>query len=193
MKFNLNDNSLVGGGSAVFNKGIAGKVTNVKIDVQKRRADEAENIPPYKLILTDESGASMNQGFFYHKDNDQYSEEKNSANAGYLVSRVLSAAKAVVPSDFVFPDVEGKTANEIVDILFKIIKENAEDKLVNVFTTYGSKSNPSKFMGLRYFNFIEAQDVSYSRLSPTGNDMMERLVEDAPKTNGGSETKESIW
>lgn len=193
MKFNLNDNSLTGGGSAVFNKGIAGKVTDVKVDVQKRRADEAENIPPYKLILTDEAGASMNQGFFYHKDNEQFSDEKNQANAGYLVSRVLSAAKAVVAEDYVFPDVDGKTANEIVDILFKIIKDNAEGKIVNVFTTYGTKEKPSKFMGLRYFNFIEPQEVKYSRLSPTGNDMMERLVEDAPKTNGGSETKEPTW
>lgn len=191
--FNLNDNSLVGGGAVVFNNGIAGKVENVKISVEKRSADQPESNPIYKVFFTDGNGAQMNQGFFYHKNNDMYSAEKNKANEGYLVGRILSIAKAVVAEDFVFPDVTGKTVNEIVDILFAIIKENCEGKLVNVFTTYGTKQKPSQYLGLRFFNSVESPNVSYSRLTPKGDDMMERITADAPKENGSAPSGASIW
>lgn len=187
MKINLNDNSLMGGGTAVFNNGIAGRVENVRIEVAKRKADEAENVPNYKLIFTDENGSQVNQGFYYHKDNDQYSSEKNEANAGYLIGRILSAAKSVVPEDFVFPDVEGKNVNEIVDILFTIIREHCSDKRVNVFVTYGTKDRASQYLGLRFFDFIERAGTASSRLREKGNDMMERLVADKPM--GSSEEK----
>lgn len=187
MKFNLNDSSLVGGGSTVFNKGIAGKTDKVKIEVTKRRSDEPESNPLYKLVFTDSTGAQVNQGFFPQKDNENYSKEKNEANANYFLGRILSAAKAVVPEGFEFPDVEGKSVNEIADILFSIIKSHSDGVLVNVFTTYGTKEKPSKYLGLRFFDFIErADNTGYSRLTPKGNDMMERLVEDAPKSNNDS-------
>ncbi len=191
MKFNLNDDSLSGGGSAVFNNGIAGKVDGVKIDVTKRGSDENENAPDYKLVFTDATGLQVNQGFYYHKNNDMFPEEKNEANAGYLVGRVLSAAKAIVPEGFTFPDVEGKQVNEIIDILFNIIRENSTNGTVNIFTTYGTKTKPSQFLGLRFFDFIERGDTKYSKLREKGNDMMERLVEDAPKTSGLGDTGSS--
>lgn len=187
MKFNLNDDSLMGGGSAVFNNGIAGRVENVKVEVTKRKADDAENAPNYKLVFTDTNGLQVNQGFYYHKDNDMYDSTKNEANAGYLVGRILSAAKTIVPEGFAFPDVEGKDVNEIVDILFTIIRENSEGKIVNIFVTYGTKNKPSSFLGVRFFDFIERPGTASSRLREKGNDLMERLVEDAPKSSGMSD------
>lgn len=193
MNFNLNDKSLVGGGSVIFNQGIAGKVDDAKVSVTKRSMEDADNAPDYKLILTDNDGGTVNQGFYYHKDNDQYDQVKNQANAGYLIGRILSVAKAVVPEDFMFPNVDGKSPKEIVDILFTIIRENAEGKLVNAFVTYGTKTKPSLYLGLRFFNFVEPQDVKYSRLKPTGNDMMERLVEDMPKSDSAAGNTKSPW
>lgn len=195
MKFNLNDDSLMGGGSAVFNNGIAGRVDGVRVEVTKRGTDEAENAPNYKLVFTDTSGLQVNQGFYYHKDNDMYDATKNEANAGYLVGRILSAAKSVVPEGFTFPDVEGKGVNEIVDILFNIIREHSASARVNIFVTYGTKNKPSQFLGLRFFDFIERGDVTTSKLREKGNDMMERLVEDAPKSKeeGSSAGREVKW
>jgi len=184
MEFNLNEMGGSGTVGTVFNSGIAGKVENVKIEVTKKKPEEADNIPNYKLIFTDKNGAQINQGFFYHKNNDLYTTDKNKANAGYLIDRIVSAAKSVVPEGFVFPDVKGKEVNEIIDILFSIIREHSEDAKVNVFATYGTSDRPSKFLGLRFFDFIEKGDnTGYSRLVPKGNDMMVRLVEDAPKEN----------
>ena len=141
--FNLNDNSLIGGGSQVFNGGIAGKTDDVKVSVTKRTPTDPENQPDYKVFFTDSEGGQVNQGFYYHKDNSLYDETKNKANEGYLVGRVLSIAKSLVPADFVFPDVDGKSSNQILDILFKIIRDHEETTTVSVFTNYGTKTKPS--------------------------------------------------
>jgi hypothetical protein len=192
--FNLNDASF-GGGVTVFNNGNAGKVESVRMSVVKKTATDPDNGPDYKLIFTDVTGGQVNQGFYYHKDNELYDSKRNADLATWLVSRIHSAAKAVVPDDFVFPEV--KTAKEAVDSLFKIIKENCEDKLVNTYVTYGTTSKPSQYLGLRYFNFVESADTpaNKTRLKPSTNDMMTKLVADAPSTDGSanSSTSTANW
>ena len=181
MGFNLNDASF-GGGATVFNNGNTGKVENVKMTVAKKTAADPDNGPDYKLIFTDTTGAQLNTGFYYHKDNEMADEKRNRDMETWLVSRVLSAAKAVVPSDFVFPEVS--SSKEALDSLFKITKDNCEGKLVNVYVTYGTTSKPSQYLGTRYFNFVEAADTpaNMTRLKPSNTDLMEKLVADAPKT-----------
>lgn len=193
MSFDLNDGSLLSGGSVVLNNGIAGKVENVKISVTKKQPGDNEQAPDYKLFATDQSGGAVNQGFYYHKDKDTNSAEKNKANEGYLISRILSAAKTLVPDDFVFPNVSDKTGKQIVDILFGIIKDNAEGKIVNIFTNYGTKTNPSQYMNFRYFDFIEKTTVEpfKSRLKANGNDLLEKLTADAPVATTTSATTTS--
>lgn len=193
MSFNLNDNSLLGGGSVVFNGGIAGKTDGVKLSVTKRQPTDPDNQPDYKVFFTDAEGGQINQGFYYHKDNTLYDETKNKANEGYLVGRVLSIAKVVVPEDFVFPDVEGKTSNQILDILFKIIRDHEDDKTVSVFTNYGNKNKPSQYLNLRYFNFIEKSGTSNTRLKATGNDLMEKLTEDTSTPSSSTKAAASGW
>ncbi len=178
-KFDLNERGNENR-TAIFNNGIAGKVENVRIEVSKKGSADADNVPDYRLTITDDTGAQINQGFYYHKDNDMRTDEQNEKNAGYLIDRILSAARAVVPNEFKFPAAEN--ANEAVDMLFAIIREHSKDKRVNVYATYGTKDKPSKFLGLRFFDFIERVNFEgYSRLNPRGNDQMERLVEDAPR------------
>ncbi len=178
MSFNLNefDNNTV----SVFNNGVAGKVENVSIDIEKRRADEPDTYPPYKLVVTDGSGATpLNQGFYF-------SDEDTEARQTQTIQRIKSIAKAVVPADFVYPTVN--SYKEAVDSLFKIIKEHAPDKKVNVFTTYGyvGQQKAAKYLGLRMFNFIESPDEAYSRLKPSNTDIMERPVADEPKSDDTS-------
>ena len=185
MNFNLNDNSLVGGGTAIFNNGVAGKVENVSVEIKRKEASGPLSYSDYTLVITDANGTSLNNFFSYFKNNDNYDAAKNQANQGYLLSRILSIAHAIMPKDTVYPDVSGKSCNEIVDILFRLINDNAEGKKANVFVTYGTKTKPSQFLELRFFNFIEAVDTTKSRLSATGLDMMERLVADAPSAGTG--------
>lgn len=188
--FNLNDASF-GGGATVFNNGNTGRVENVKMSVVKKTSTDPDNSPDYKLIFTDVAGGQINTGFYYHKNNEMADEKRNKDMETWLVSRVLSATKAVVPSDFKFPDVS--TSKEALDSLFKIIKENADDKAVNVYVTYGTTAKPSQYLSTRYFNFVESAEVSesMSRLKTSPNDMMVKMQADAPKeqtspTAGGS-------
>jgi hypothetical protein len=183
MMFDLNNGSLLnGGGTAIFNAGLAGKVENVEIEVKRKEESGPFSYSDYTLVVKDSTGASLNGLFSYHKNNDLYDKDKNIANQGYLLGRIQSIAQAVVPEGFVYPDVSDKTCNEIVDILFKIIRDNASGKKVNVFVNYGTKTKPSQYMGLRFFNFIENPNTQKSRLTATGLDMMERIVADTPST-----------
>jgi hypothetical protein len=190
--FNLNDASF-GGGATVFNNGNTGKVENVKMSVTKKLATDPDNSPDFKLIFTDVTGGEINQGFYYHKNNEMKTDKQNSDMETWTIGRVLSAAKAVVPADFVFPEVSN--SKEALDSLFKIIKDNSEGKLVTVYVTYGTVAKPSAYLGLRYFNFVEAADTpaNTSRLKSSPNDNMEKLVADAPAVEEAPATNGTSW
>ena len=185
--FNLNDASF-GGGATVFNNGNTGKVENVKMSVTKKTAADPDNSPDFKLIFTDTTGGQINTGFYYHKDNEMVDEKRNRDMETWLVSRVHSAAKAVVPADFEYPMYE--TSKEALNSLFKIINDNAASTLVNVYVTYGTTAKPSQYLSTRYFNFVEnaSTPANMTRLKPSANDMMEKLVADAPSTDNSAGT-----
>lgn len=171
-------------GSSIFNNGAAGKVDNTTIAVAKRRDDEPNTYPDYKLNITDPAGNTLNQGFYYPKDNESKTAEENKKRANIEIGRVLHIAKAVVGEEYEFPPV--KTAKEAFDMLFKLIAKNAGDKKFSVFVTYGTKNYVSKYLGLRYFTFIEPTELAAgktTRLTIAMADQMERIVEDAPLTN----------
>lgn len=199
MSFNLNDENFGGGGVTVFNNGNTGKVENVKMYVTKKSPEDNDLAPDYKLVFTDVAGGQINQGFYYHKVNEQDDEKRNKDKQTWLISRILSAAKAVVGKDFIFTEFpENTPMNTIVDYLFKIIRENSEDKMVNVYATYGTVDRPSQYLGARYFNFVENIDTpsNMSKLMFSKNDQMEKLKADEPKnegnTSGSNSTADSV-
>lgn len=179
-------------GSSIFNNGAAGKADNNTISVEKKKAGEAETYPDYKLVVTDEAGAKLNQGFYYPTPNSQKSDEDNKKRANQEIGRVLHIAKAVVGNDYEFPAV--KTAKEAFDTLFKIISKESGDKKFNVFATYGTIGYPSKYLGLRYFTFIEPAELpegTTTRLRAASADQLVRVMEDAPlAAEGGADSKD---
>lgn len=179
--FNLNDASL-GEGITIFNNGNPGKVKNVTMSVTKKESGDHEQAPDYKLIFTETSGASVNTGFYYFVPKSDKSDVENLKSEGYLISRLLSAARAVVPMDFVFPEVAN--SKEAIDSLCKIIKEHGPNKKVNVYVTYGTKERPNNkgYLGVRYFDFVESADTpdEKSRLRAHPRDLMEKILPDAP-------------
>lgn len=178
-------------GSSIFNNGAAGKADNNTITVEKRKPEEPDTYPHYKLVVTDEAGNKLNQGFYYPTPKEGASPEDTKKYINREVGRVLHIAKAVLGDDYEFPAV--KTAKEAYDMLFKLIKENAGDKKFSVFVTYGTKNYPSKYLGLRYFTFIEPTEIATgksSRLKVAAADQMERIMEDAPATDTSSDAPE---
>ena len=183
--FNLNEKVA---GSAVFNNGVAGKAVGVSVTVEKRKVDEPDSYPDYKLVVSDESGGMpINQGFYINSEDDDKRQQMT-------YQRVKSIADAVVPEDFVYPEVNGYI--DAMNTLFKVIKENCDGKKVDVFVTYGYTAKPSKYLGLRMFNFIQKQNASFDRLKPSNTDILERPEADAPKADAvGTAPKSSadIW
>jgi len=175
-------------GSAVFNNGVAGKAVGVSVTVEKRKVDEPDSYPDYKVIVSDESGGMpINQGFYINSEDDEKRQTMT-------YQRVKSIADAVVPEDFVYPEVNGYI--DAMNTLFKVIKENSDGEKVDVFVTYGYTAKPSKYLGLRMFNFIQKQDASFDRLKPSNTDILERPEADAPKADGEgavAKSTESIW
>lgn len=189
---NLNGEEFNSPALAIFNNGVAGRVDNVSISVEKRRVDEPDNQPDYKVHFTD-SIASINLGIYY--PSEQSSESQNKI----LASKCADLVKSVMGNDFIFP--EFNTYNELVDFCMKTIKDNCDGKKVNVIVTYGSIGRPKKYLGVyKNFNFVEQAGTTPSRISVTrkGNqydDLLERIVEDstdAPQMDG-NKTSEVSW
>ena len=177
MKIDLNGKDFEGG-TAIFNGGNAGLAKDVTISVAKRKVDEPENYPNYKLIVKDSDGLEISQGFYYFTPNPQKDEAHNEKRATQEVSRVLHLARAVMGADYDFP-ADIASVEQAYDVLFALVKDNAEGKKFNVFTTYGTTMRPSKYLGVRYFDYIEPAGEN-SRLSVKRTDNMERVVADAP-------------
>ena len=59
MSINLNDESYnVKDSGPIFNGGVAGIAENVTMSIIKRKADDKDGAPEYKLVFTDDAGAS---------------------------------------------------------------------------------------------------------------------------------------
>ena len=162
-------------GTTIFNGGNAGLAQNVTISVNKRQVDEPENRPDYQLVIKDKSGSEISQGFYYFKPKGEdavYDKKRETQE----VSRIVHLARAVMGNDYQFPAVT--SPKEAADTLFKIVKENAGNKEFNVFVTYGTAFKPSKYLGVRYFDFIESASGP-SHLVAKKSDNMIRLVEDS--------------
>ena len=188
--FDLNEKKF--GGTVIFNNGKGGVAKDVEISVEKRKQDEPDNHPNYKLIVND-GAATVNQGFYYPKFNPDKSEEQNNQGAVREVGRVMHIARAVLGADYTFPSVGN--AQEAFDVLFRLISDNAANKKFNVFVSYGTAGYPGKYLGLRYFNFIEPAGEGPSRLRPGAADLLERVEQDAPTDTlgSGSGTKVEKW
>jgi len=197
MDFNLNGEEFKSQSVVIFNNGEAGKVENVSIKVEKRKVDEPDNAPDFKVIFTDNNNASVNLGIYY--PNEQSTEGQTKMTVG----KCLAIARAVLGNEYIFPEV--KSTKEAVDVCMSLTAKAQENAKVNVFVTYGTVGAPKKYIGVyKNFDFIEAVGTVGSKLRRTNNplpeksqynDLMERIVEDAVEGNTSTTTPkdEILW
>tara|TARA_R110000822_G_scaffold73853_11_gene177618 strand:+ start:1429 stop:2025 length:597 start_codon:yes stop_codon:yes gene_type:complete len=171
--FDLNDKGF--NGTVIFNNGQGGKVEGVSISVEKKDAEQPDTYPAYKLIVEDATGGKINQGFYYPTPKQGDSEENNMKRIKREVGRVIHIARAVVGNE---PLPTVSNAKEAYDVLFKLINDKAVGQTFNVFATYGTAGYASKYLGLRYFDFIENTSLPTGRLSVKNGDLLDRVVED---------------
>lgn len=177
--FDLNGDDFKSQSVAIFNNGVAGKVENVSIKVDKKKADDADNAPDYKIIYSDAIG-SVNMGIYYP------TSESTEQQVKLTVGKVLAIARAVMGEDYVFPDVS--SAQEAIDLCMKLVNKAQETAKVNIFVTYGTQGSPKGYLGVyKNFDFIEAAGTTVSKLrltrnpsKPQYNDLLEKIEADAP-------------
>lgn len=188
----INLNSKEFNSTAIFNNGVAGKVENVTISVEKKSPEQGDNYPAYKLIVEDETGGKINAGFYYPVPREGVDKENEMKRMNRELGRVITIVRAILGNDAVLPEVN--TFKEAYDALFKIINKEAVGKTFNVFVTYGSKVKPSKYMGLRYFDFIENAESPTGRLKLKDGDLLAPVVADEIDTmESADDGTENSW
>ena len=184
MMINLNEKKFEG--TSVFNGGKAGTAKDVTLTVEKRGADEPTNYPDYKLFATDGGGSKISQGFYVYKANPSVGADQNEKRFTQEVSRLVHLARAVMGSDYQLPEVT--SMQEAADVVFKLVKDNAGSSKFNIFATYGTMTKPSKYLGMRYFNFVEPATEN-SRFKVGNMDNMERINPDEGPIGNASPSK----
>lgn len=178
----------------IFNNGVAGRVENVNINVEKiEKVSPEDRNPDYKVNFVDNIG-SVNLGIYYPGEQSTDSQNK------ILAQKCSDLTKAVMGNEFVFPTFG--SYKELVDFCMKTISQNAEGKKVNVIVTYGTIGSPKKYLGVyKNFSFVEAAGTTPSKItiSRKGNqydDLLERIIEDnptVPQNNTTSTTNTVNW
>lgn len=183
---NLNDSAFdAKQGTAIFNDGVAGVVDNVAISVNKRKPEDKENSPEYKLTFTDSKGAACNNSFWYVDKATQYQTvEDQVKKQGTVLKHILHA---IYGSDYQLPSFN--TAKEMLDGCMKLIREGLASGLkFRIFANYGSTQSVKNYIQPRsWVPFMEPMSVSISetRLKVGNIDAMARVEKDnvAPTNN----------
>jgi len=192
MNIDLNNEEFDGGGNvSIFNNGNAGIVDDVTLTIEKKKADDKENAPDYKLIFTDSSGASCNSSYWYITDATEYnSVEQLITKQGKVLKHI---AHAVLGNDFEFP--KYKNPKEMLNGIMKLVKEGlANSGTFRIFANYGTKEYCKKYIQPRsWVPFMEPMTVAEedTRLKAGDFDAMERLQEDTFVDNGVA-SKEAV-
>ena len=169
---NLNDSQFAD--SKIFNNGKAVLVKDVTLSVEKNESDS----PAFWLTLTDTAGATLKQGFFYFSPNPAASEADVERSRGYEVGRLVHLARAVMGDNAELPEV--KNAQDALDVVMKLIRDNAGSNKFNVFDTYETVNLQSQYLKLRRFRFIEPAGSESTTLLQGAKDNMERVQPDSP-------------
>ena len=166
------------GGVTIFNNGDAGRVVGVTVEVKKKGVDyqdEGKNKPDYQTVYTDASGASTNEGFYYLNEkthNSQYGDFNKAVEKQWnKFATVINAAGGD-------PTIQAATSTEMLDKMAMLTKTAVTGKSFNVFTNYGTKQNPKKYLQVRsWVPFIESSDISEadSKLKASNLDQIERI------------------
>ena len=190
---NLNDSAFdAKQGTAIFNDGVAGVVDNVVVSVNKRKPEDKENSPEYKLTFTDSKGAACNTSFWYVDKATQYKTvEDQIKTQGTVLKHILHA---IYGSDYQFPSFN--TVKEMLDGCMKLIREGLASGLkFRIFANYGSTQSVKNYIQPRsWVPFIEPMSVSISetRLKAGNIDAMARVEKDNVASTNNTAMADSI-
>jgi hypothetical protein len=167
------------GGATIFNNGVAGRVENVTVEVKKKGVDyqdEGKNKPDYQVTYTDTNGASTNEGFYYLNEKTHNAQWGDFAKA--VEKQWNKFANIILAADQDPTLNNPKDAKEVLDQVAILTKKAVEGKTFNVFSNYGTKQNPKKYLQVRsWAPFIEVATTveADSKLKAGNLDQIERI------------------
>jgi len=178
---NLNDKQFENNEVKIFNGGEAGVVKDCAVRIEKKTADDAENAPAYKLIVTDDSGAEVNQGFF--DDPDGGSE----AAQTFFVKSMKHVAGVFKVQDQLPAQVG--SLKELLDTTMKLCNKNQNNVKVNVAVCYGNEKRPSNYIRIDWFWGLKNVEDGIPTLSKTALTTRPAPDSDGPdiQVGGGAE------
>ena len=141
---NLNDSAFdAKAGVAIFNDGKAGIVENVIASVNKKKAEDKQGSPEYKLTFTDEAGATCNSSFWYVEQATAYATvEELIKKQGTILKHILHA---IYGADYQLPNFQ--SAKEMLDGCMKLIREGAAaGHKFRMFANYGSTQSVKNYI-----------------------------------------------
>tara|TARA_S200002703_G_scaffold33843_1_gene29290 strand:- start:3520 stop:4119 length:600 start_codon:yes stop_codon:yes gene_type:complete len=180
--YDLNDSGFdaAGGSTVIFNGGVAGLVNDVKMSVYKKKPDDKENAPDYKITFTDDNGGECSTSYWYVTKDTQYSTvEEQVKKQGKSMKHIIHA---VYGADHQI-GFKANNPKELLDQAMKYIKDGlASAGKFRVFATYGTVNAPKQYIQPRsWVPFVESMsvDVSQTRLKLAVTiDAMDRIVKD---------------
>ena len=184
---NLNDNAFdAKQGAAIFNNGVAGVVENITVAVNKRKPEDKENSPEYKLSFADSKGATCNTSFWYVDKATQYQTvEDQIKKQGTVLKHVIHA---IYGGDYQLPTFN--SPKEMLDGCMKIVRDGlVSGTKFRIFANYGSTQSIKSYIQPRsWVPFIESMDVDIleTRLKAGNIDAMNRVEKDNVSSTSNS-------
>lgn len=181
--YDLNDSGFdaASGSTVIFNGGVAGLVNDVKMSVYKKKPDDKENAPDYKITFTDDNGGECSTSFWYITKDTQYNtKEEQVKKQGKSMKHIIHA---IYGADHHINIPKPENEKQFLDQAMKYIKDGlANAGKFRVFATYGTVNAPKQYIQPRsWVPFVESMsvDVSQTRLKLAVTiDAMDRIVKD---------------
>jgi hypothetical protein len=159
----------------IFNKGNAGIVQPVQIRIERKKPEDKEKAPDYKLFAFDDSG-EVNEGFYYFEN----AEENGFKN--YQAQKLILLAKGVMGDDVKFPFFS--TPREGLDQIMLMVAKASKGKYYRIITTYGTNKKPSMYLGFKNFGgFIQPVDVANTLELDSGDNIVRAARINSPSTD----------
>lgn len=165
----------------IFNGGEAGVVKNCDVRIEKRKENDKETMPLYRMIFTDETQAEINDGLFDNFDN--MSEKA----LDFFVRKMKHLAKTFNTE---LPK-EVSSYKELLDITMHNCHKNASKINLNIAVCYGTKDRPRRFLEVDGFWGIQNAENAVPLLSK--NALTVRPLDDESKSKeSGTESDGEI-
>jgi len=175
MSVNFNNSEEFVKSVKIFNDGKAEVVENVKLRVEKKTSTtEDDKHPNYKLIATDNTGAEVNEGFYY-----QQPDAKGFTD--YQAQRLIMLARGVFGDDIKFPVFNNPT--EALDGVMKMVAPELGKKAFRVAVCYGTTKRPSQYIGFKSFGRFIQPMAEESKMAFEKSDNLVRVVPTATPAN----------